>query len=472
MAAHRFIGVVDIGKTNAKYAVVEAGSWQEVAIRTMPNVVLDGPPYPHFDVERIWNFICTAIEDVQQSFPVTALSVTTHGASGVLLDKDGELAMPVLDYEHDGPDRLQAEYDAARPDFSETGSPRLPLGLNLGAQYFWQMRAFPEAAARVQTMLTYPQYWGYRLTGVMKNEMTSLGCHTDLWNPWTGTFSGLAEREGWIPLMAPPARADSILGHVTAAVSRRTGLKPETPVACGIHDSNASLYPHLVSRKAPFSVVSTGTWVICMALGGKRIQPDPARDTLVNVNAFGDPVPSARFMGGREFESLMEGKVAGCSDADLSRVLDSGIMLLPSVNNRSGPFQGRKARWQGGEPQGDGEYSVAVSLYLALMTSVCLELAGADGPTFVEGPFFRNRIYLAMMQAATGRPVSASGASASGTSVGAAMLAAGTNGQYANGMDITNNAFTRDGTPDLADYAKRWKDMVATSPTTPDDGTR
>ena len=31
-----------------------------------------------------------------------------------------------------------ADYDAVRPPFAETGTPRLPIGLNLGAQLFWQ----------------------------------------------------------------------------------------------------------------------------------------------------------------------------------------------------------------------------------------------------------------------------------------------------------------------------------------------
>lgn len=34
----------------------------------------------------------------------------------------------------------------------------------------------------------YPQYWALRLTGIAANEVTSLGCHTDLWNPWTADF--------------------------------------------------------------------------------------------------------------------------------------------------------------------------------------------------------------------------------------------------------------------------------------------
>ncbi len=73
---------------------------------------------------------------------------------------------------------------------------------------------------------------------------------------------------------------------------------------CGIHDSNASLLPHLLSRRTPFAVVSTGTWVVSFAIGGRSVALDPARSTLCNVDAFDRPVPSGIFMGGRVFDRL------------------------------------------------------------------------------------------------------------------------------------------------------------------------
>jgi len=97
-------------------------------------------------------------------------------------------------------------------------------------------------------------------------------------------------------------------------------------------------------------------------------------------------------------------------------------MLLPAVDPSTGPFQGIKMGWHGDEPAiGTGARGVALSYYLALMTQTCLELTGARGPVIVEGPFARNQEYLAMMQAATGRPVYHSEAQ-TGTSIGAALL--------------------------------------------------
>ncbi|MXN51515.1 carbohydrate kinase [Shinella sp. AETb1-6] len=417
----RHIAVIDIGKTNAKVALVARESLTEVAVMRRPNAVLKGPPYPHYDIEGLWDFILDALRRFQAQFGVDAISMTTHGASAVLLDDEGKLAAPALDYEFDGPDGLAAEYDAARPPFAETGSPRLPLGLNLGAQLFWLFRTVPGLLERTRTILTYPQYWAFRLSGVAVNEVTSLGCHTDLWDPEAGRYSTLVEREGWAVLMAPVVRASDRLGPVLPQIASATGLAPATPVICGIHDSNASLYAHLVARDEPFAVVSTGTWVISMAMGGAKVTLDPARDTLVNVNAHGDAVPSARFMGGREFERLIGDARNAHAAADVDAVLARGVMLLPAVENQSGPFQGRKAEWTvDAATLAPAERFVVVSFYLALMTATGLEIVGAQGPVLVEGPFAQNAAYLDMLAASTGRPVEA--VAGTGTSVGAALL--------------------------------------------------
>ncbi len=165
MAGKRHVGVIDIGKTNAKVASVDLEAMRETGVLTTPNTVRRDGPYPHYDIERLWAFLLDGLAEVNRAAPIEALVVTTHGASGVLLDGDGGLAFPVLDYEHPGPDALAAAYDAVRPGFEETGSPRLPLGMNLGAQVFWQLETFPEMAARVAWVVTYPQYWVSRLTG-------------------------------------------------------------------------------------------------------------------------------------------------------------------------------------------------------------------------------------------------------------------------------------------------------------------
>lgn len=423
MAAPCYVAVVDIGKTNAKLVLVDLVRFREIEVKRTPNTVVDRPPYPHVDVEALWAFVIEGLAAFQKKTGVDAIVVTAHGATGALVDAEGGLALPVLDYEFEAPQTLREDYARVRPAFVETGSPPLAAGLNLGAQLFWQATTFPEAFGRAATFLPYPQYWTFRLTGVRAAETTSLGAHGDLWNPEARTYCSLIDRLGWSKLMPPVRKASDRLGPVTAEVAAGTGLAPGCPVYCGIHDSNASLLPHLLTREPPFAVVSTGTWVISMAIGGRRVALDETRDTLVNVNAFGDPVPSARYMGGREFSMLIDDPSIEAGPQDLDRIAADDLMLMPSVIDDSGPFPGRKQRWIG-DPDAAGPAGklAAVSAYMAMMTATSLELIGAEGPSVVEGPLSDNVCFTRMLAAATGRPVISGGKGATGTALGAALL--------------------------------------------------
>ena len=452
MTRPRRIAVIDIGKTNAKLALVDRQTLAEIAVVTRPNIVQAGPPWPHYDVDGHWTFLLDALATFHRNYGVDAISITTHGACAALLSRDGTLAAPILDYEHEYPAHIIAEYDVIRPDFAQTGSPKLAGGLNIGAQLHYQFRTDPTLRERTAQIVTYPQYWGHRLTGVAATDVTSIGCHSDLWSPREGAFSTLPAVLGIEGKIAPVRKSTEVLGQILPHIADATGLHPGTQVSVGIHDSNASLYPHIVSQSRSFSVVSTGTWVIVMSVGGNDEPLDPARDTLINVNARGQAVPSARFMGGREYEMIQQGHRSDPSSRDISDVLASSLMILPSVDPRTGPFKGRQMQWIGEAPNlGTGRRAVALSFYLALMTDTCLRLTGATGPTIVEGPFARNPQFIAMLQAATGRPVLTSNA-ATGTSIGAAMLMGAP-------TDLIQPIRSKDAgdLPALKAYAAKWR---------------
>ncbi|MBY2965266.1 carbohydrate kinase [Rhizobium leguminosarum] len=422
--SYRRIAVLDIGKTNAKVVVLDSETGAEIAVLKRPNVTIKTGLYPHYDVEALWSFALDALKSLAREPGFDAVSIATHGASAALLGRDGALAMPVIDYEHEYPQDIRDAYTRLRPSFDETFSPRLAMGLNVGAQLHYQKTAFPEEFAKVATILTYAQYWTARLTGVAANELTSLGCHTDLWNPRAGRYSSLVDRLAIRDLMAPIRSAFDALGPVLPDIAADLGLTAPVPVYCGIHDSNASLLPHLVNREAPFAVVSTGTWVINFGVGGDLDHLDPKRDALANVDAYGRAVPSSRFMGGREFEILSAeiGPVdEKAAQAAIGPVIGKGLMLLPNIAPGSGPFPGKASRWIGAEEASREERFAAACLYLVLMTDACLGLIGAKGPVIVEGPFALNGTYLKLLAALTGREVMALPGS-TGTSQGAALL--------------------------------------------------
>lgn len=443
------IAVIDIGKTNAKVVLIAGSGGQQIASRSLANVVRQDGPYPHADTERLWDFMVDALAALAAEHGIGGISITTHGATAALMAGD-ELALPVLDYEHDGPEAVAAAYWAARPDFSESLSPALPNGLNLGAQIFWQQQAHGAAFARVSAILTYPQYWAWRLSGVMASEVTSLGCHTDLWAPVAGRFSSLVTRQGWTGLFPPLRPAASILGPIRPDLAQRLGLAADVPVACGIHDSNASLLPHLGRNDTPFTIISSGTWTIAMTVGGETSGLDPARDSLANVDAFGRPVPTARFMGGREFDLLVP-EIATPGPEEVARVLAGDIRVQPGFVPGVGPFPQARGHWTEDEKAlSPGERSAAASLYMALMTQACLGLCGLGKSIIIEGPLARNRLYAAALARLTGAKVTISG-DATGTSLGASLLLGGT---AANAPEEAVAPLAAEG---FDAYAARWR---------------
>lgn len=445
------IAILDIGKTNAKVVVLDAAGGEEIAARRMPNTVLRDGPYPHYDIEALWRFFLTSLAEFAQEPGFDAISITTHGASAALVAEDGTLAMPVLDYELEYPTEIRAAYAAIKPDFRDTFSPPLSLGLNLGAQLHYLKTVFPADFARTHFIFTYPQYWAWRLTGIAASEVTSLGCHTDLWLPKDAAFSPLVDRLDIRKKFPPLRSAFDALGNVLPEIAEEIGLSKAVPVHCGIHDSNASLLAHLMDREGSFSVVSTGTWVVSFAVGGNLDGLDSQRDTLANVDAYGRAVPSARYMGGREFDMMSEGlSVPPVIDQSgiVAKVLAQHIMALPSAVPGCGPYPNSNLRWVNADMASDDERYVAACVYVALMTETCLHLLGADGPIIVEGPFAGNPVYLEALSNFAGREVEAVSGS-TGTSFGAGLLAGAT-------VPEKHGRIFRPGNEAYATYRKQW----------------
>lgn len=413
--------VLDIGKTNVKLVLLDRAG-DTLASRRMPNAVVRDGPYPHHDTERIWEWMLETMRNFTSIAQVSAIVPVTHGATAVLVDDQG-LVLPVLDYEYEPPAGQLEHYSALRPAYASTHSPQLPAGLNLGRQLAWLARSFPADFSRAQHILMYPQYWAWRLSGVAASEVTSLGCHTDLWQPARQQYSSLVDNLGWSELFPPMQAAWAALGAITPEVAAHTGLPSGCLVICGIHDSNASLLRHLQAGQGqPLTVLSTGTWVIAAAIGMPLDQLREEADMLANSNVLGEPVACMRFMGGREFGELAGAEPQVCSIEDLQVLIDQGSMALPCFSAVGGPFAGRAGRIEGPAPQGRQQAYALATLYCVLMSDYCLSALGATGPVVVEGSFTDNPHFAPLLAALRQQQTVASSADTSGTSCGGWML--------------------------------------------------
>jgi sugar (pentulose or hexulose) kinase len=441
--------VLDIGKTNAKLALIDTDG-RILAEQRRPNTIRTDGPYPHHDVDGIWDWLLATCRSFARMAHVTAIVPVTHGATAALVDETG-LVLPVLDYETPLAD---VDYEAVRPPYEETCSPDLPAGLNLGRQLAWLAQRFPMEFSRTHHILMYPQYWGWRLGGAAAAEVTSLGCHTDLWDPVRQRHSSLVARMDWQRLMPPLAAPGDAVGRLSRDVSAATGLPPECEILCGIHDSNASLLRYLrqPGAGAAQTVLSTGTWLIAAAFGTPLARLREQADMLANTSAFGEAVACMRFMAGREFAALSGPGMTPCARPQLAELLARGTMALPCFADAGGPFAGARGQVTGPAPTNAGERYALATLYCVLMTDYCLDALASTGPIAVEGSFTANPHFGALLAALRPtQPVTYSD-DTSGTTCGGWML---------RHRDATPPQSARTveawGPPGLAAYRRRWR---------------
>ncbi|MDO7836621.1 FGGY family carbohydrate kinase [Sphingobium sp. HBC34] len=395
--------VIDLGKTLSKVSLWDrAGQMLDRQVR--PNrPIIDGG-LRRLDADGIGDWLIECLSRYS-GHPVQRIIPVGHGA-GVAALIDGRLAFAPLDYEQAIPDDILAAYRAERDPFAITGSPALPAGLNIGSQLYWLQHLYPRQMAEA-TLLPWAQYWAWFLTGRAVSEVTSLGCHSDVWSPAIARFSPMATRLGWADRFAPLVGAGDIVGPISDRVANATGLPAGVSVLAGLHDSNAALlaargYAGIDGQEA--TVLSTGTWFIAM-----RLTPDEldlaalpeARDCLVNVDAYGSPVPSARFMGGREIETVIEidtRQVDIKPDQPLLRaavptICANGSMILPTLAPGAGPFPHGHADWVN-RPDDWIERRAAACLYAALVADVSLDLIGTREQLLIEGRFAAAEVFV------------------------------------------------------------------------------
>ena len=196
-----------------------------------------------------------------------------------------------------------------------------------------------------------------------------------------------------------------------------------------------------------------------MSVGGEKKTFNPNKDILINVDAFGNPVPSARFMGGREFEIVTKNISIKPTAVDITSVFNKSIFLFPALVPQYGPFKGRESYWSISENKiNGGEKVVAVSYYLAMVTLVSLEALGAKGSIIIEGPFTRNKFYLDLMATVLEADLYLSEGSLTGTSIGSTLLI---NNNTSNLSKIKKyNNPEGEYKQNLINYSKKWKQLV------------
>lgn len=407
MSSLPVIAIIDIGKTNKKIFLYDRDYhivWEQTI--HLPEVQdEDGDPVE--DIHALTHWVATSLHTVMENkaFDIKAIHCCTYGASFVLLDEANKPVAPLYNYLKAYPQAISDAFYAAnggRDEFSLiTASPALG-SLNSGLQLYRIMKENPARWNAIKTALHLPQYISFLITGRLFSDITSIGCHTGLWNFRTQQYHDWVIREGVNEKLAPIYPSDRVLQVCRGDMHFVAGV--------GLHDSSAALIPYLRYDKQPFVLLSTGTW--CIGLHPFNSTPltieELNQDCLAYLDYKGRPVKASRLFAGYVHEKELQ-KIATHfnRDVDFYKEISFDAAFNAACRERFGK---RPEKREVNEivfgRRNLGDFAHAEEAYQVLMMDIMLEqqaslqrlLKGSPANTiYVDGGFAGNRLYMQML---------------------------------------------------------------------------
>lgn len=421
------IAVLDIGKTNKKILVYDAGlNLVDERFTRIPEIEENGVLID--DVATLKSWILETLSSLSKKYIIKVISASAHGATYCMLDEHLKMAVPQVAYNTDPGDDFHVKFYNKCGDpvalQQTTATPNFNLLINPAKGIFFTQEKFPESYKNVRHIVLYAQFFGAWLTGNICADPTYVGNHSYLWDFLKRDWSEVADRLGIRDLLPKIVKNpwDS-LGRIRPEIAMQTGLPTDTIVTAGIHDSNASMLPYVISMKEPFLLNSTGTW--CVIMNEKEAvkfeEDELGKVVFYNMNAFWKPIKTAIFLGGMEFEhytGILQ-KIHGRSDYPAFNekvyqkiISDNDKFILPSVARGIGQFPQSEPRVIENDnifsladidtgivtPEFFNNYEEALAvlnLSLAIQTRVAFDRADITHgmQVFTEGGFSRNDSY-------------------------------------------------------------------------------
>jgi sugar (pentulose or hexulose) kinase len=420
------IAVFDIGKTNKKLLIYDP-DLNILKIERIKIEEFSDQSFNHDNIPAIEKWIISSLKNIASEFNIKAISISAHGATFTCIDDKGELAIPELSYTTDPGEAFHEiffeEMGSRKSLQNDTCTSDFNVLLNVAKGIKFVQNIFKDQFHHVKYILNLPQHFSFKLTGKVSADTTYVGCHTYLWNfrenKWSSVVDKLNIRSKLPDILLRPW---DVVGTISEQVAHETGLSADTLVTTGIHDSNASFLPHIISSDGQdFILNSTGTWCVIMHEREKvHFNTDELGKVIFyNLSAFNSPIKTAIFMGGLEFEaydSIFNGQASeNCIfDPELYQEIISqkSCFILPGITRGTGQFPHSSPRViENGKTYNyedikagsvfpkcfeDARTAYAVlNLSLAIQTKVSLDRVDMQNglPIYTEGGFSNNEAY-------------------------------------------------------------------------------
>ncbi|HEX4849304.1 MAG TPA: FGGY family carbohydrate kinase, partial [Puia sp.] len=294
------IAIFDVGKTNKKILLFDEQynlvHKEEVQLEETADE--DGFPCENIQLLTQWMEQSLQIILSDPRFQIRAVNFTAYGASLVHLDLTYKPFIPLYNYLKPYPSGLQEQfyhmYGGLPLVSRQTASPVLG-SLNSGMQLYRLKYEKPDIYNRIVCSLHLPQYLSFIISGKLVSDMTSIGCHTNLWHFENNDYHPWVENENITPKLAQIHGSDHPIGTTRVKMNN-------VPIGIGLHDSSSALIPYLKVCAEPFILISTGTWCICMNPFNHTplTKEELEQDCLFYIGYKGKYVKASRLFAGSE----------------------------------------------------------------------------------------------------------------------------------------------------------------------------
>lgn len=294
------IAIFDIGKTNKKVFLFDEGYVIRFEKSIQIPEIKDEDGFTCEDVKALSSWVINSLREILSltDFEIKAVNFSAHGASFVNVDANGEPVTPLYNYLKPFPETLLAKFYntyGGKAFAISTASPVLG-NLNSGMQLYWLKMEKPNDFKNIRYALHLPEYISSLLTKTFVSGITSIGCHTNLWEFQKNNYHNWVTQEGIIEKLAPIFPSDQVI--------KITYNQHELISGIGLHDSSAALIPYLKYFSEPFVLISTGTWSISLNPFNRvpLTEAELEQDCLCYLTYEGKPVKASRLFAGQEHE--------------------------------------------------------------------------------------------------------------------------------------------------------------------------
>ena len=405
--------VLDIGKTNVKLVFVNSINNKMVKSFTTRQINLNKYGIKTLNSELIIKWSLDKIQKIEKKNQIDKFVCTAHGTSIALIDYNDQEILACTDYEFKF-DQFFDEYKKIAPKFSESFTPFLEGGLNIGTQLYYLYKKKPNLILKTKYILNYPQYIAWKLTNNFSSEISYLGCHTHLWNYKKNKLSSLVNKLGIKNKFPPIKKAWDVVGQKKIGQSN-------LQVINGIHDSNASYLYFKNSGIKDFTLISSGTWYILFNQKTSLTDLNPSMDMLANIDVFGKSTPTMRFMGGREYDHLMGVFKISYKTRAIKNFSFHDYLIYPSYASGGG-FSINKINIGFYEGLNKGQIYYLICLYISFVINFCLNKMKSTNTIILDGPITKNITIMKILSSLRKKQIVLKNKREIGTTLGATNL--------------------------------------------------